>query len=450
MKKSHLGLSVLATALSAPLALGAGFEKNITFSGKNAGKAGTAVADTSGAEALYFNPAGLGGAKGIQISANFSPTWGHYEGPVRGISSAGVTNTYAGASATDTETGDTMMSPVFGALASYGLTDSLSVGLGAYVSGGSKAMYENIQMKAATSGTSLSETTTVKTDLSIVEYALGVGYTVMPGLKVGASYRMINVKGDFWSVSGTGLSGGQISTQLSGLAKTGSGYKLGAQYEGSGWGAGVSYRGATDFTASGTLAARLQTQPGGINAGFGAVSTQDLTVGNGGAATLASSLPQQIVLGGYYDVMSDLRLLGQVDWTEYSKNRQLDLTGSFTVPALLGGTTTNLATKPTVLQWSNQSVYRLGGEYAGWSFAKIRAGYAYTTQVTNSSFASPTLAAPGTANTFTLGLGKSLGEGIEANLAVESSKTSGTGAGLTTGDFATAGTIAHLGFNYSF
>jgi hypothetical protein len=47
-------------------------------------------------------------------------------------------------------------------------------------------------------------------------------------------------------------------------------------------------------------------------------------------------------------------------------------------------------------------------------------------------------------------MGKSFGEGIEANLAVESSKTSGTGAGLTTGDYATAGTIAHLGFNYSF
>ena len=432
MKKSHLGLSVLATALSAPLALGAGFEKNITFSGKNAGKAGTAVADTSGAEALYFNPAGLGGAKGLQVSANFSPTWGHYEGPVRGIlSTDGSTKTYGGASALDTETGDTMMSPVFGALASYGLTDSLSVGAGVYVSGGSKAMYENIQMKGALGGANLNETTTIKTDLSIVEYALGVGYTVMPGLKLGAAIRMVNVAGDFWSVSGAGTNT-QAWIKLSDLKKSELGYKLGAQYEGTGWGVGLSYRLATDFTAEGTLAARLQ----------GAGGYSDLAVANNGAATLASTLPQQVVIGGYYDVMSDLRLLGQVDWTEYSKNQRLVYTGTFA--------TTNLANSPTYLGWSNQSVYRLGGEYSGWSFAKIRAGYAYTTQVTNSSFASPTLAAPGTANTFTLGLGKSFGEGIEANLAVESSKTTGTGAGLTTGDFATAGTIAHLGFNYSF
>ncbi len=438
MKKSHLGLSVLATALSAPLALGAGFEKNITFSGKNAGKAGTAVADTSGAEALYFNPAGLGGAKGIQISANFSPTWGHYEGPVRGIlSTDGSTKTYGGASALDTETGDTMMSPVFGALASYGLTDSLSVGAGVYVSGGSKAMYENIQMKGSATNGDLLEKTTIKTDLSIVEYAAGVGYTVMPGLKLGAAIRMVNVAGDFWSVAGAGANT-QVVVKLSDLKKSELGYKLGAQYEGTGWGVGLSYRLATDFTAEGTVAARTQSTSAAANT--------DATVDNNGAATLSSTLPQQVVIGGYYDVMSDLRLLGQVDWTEYSKNQQLVYTGSFTALTQ----PTNLATKPTYLGWSNQSVYRLGGEFSGWSFAKIRAGYAYTTQVTNSSFASPTLAAPGTANTFTLGLGKSFGEGIEANLAVESSKTTGTGAGLTTGDYATAGTIAHLGFNYSF
>jgi long-subunit fatty acid transport protein len=434
MKKSHLGLSVLATALSAPLALGAGFEKNITFSGKNAGKAGTAVADTSGAEALYFNPAGLGGAKGIQISANFSPTWGHYEGPVRAIPDGSTTSvTFGGASATDTETGDTMMSPVFGALASYGLTDSLSVGAGVYVSGGSKAMYENVQMKSV-AGPNLFEKTTIKTDLSIVEYALGVGYTVMPGLKLGAAVRMVNVAGDFWALTGTGATS-QAVVKLSDMKKSELGYKFGAQYEGSGWGVGASYRLATDFTAEGTLAVRYQTT----------TSASDLAVSNGGAATLASTLPQQIVLGGYYDVMSDLRLLGQVDWTEYSKNRQLSYTGKFTL-----GTEQDLSTKPTALQWANQSVYRLGGEYAGWSFAKIRAGYAYTTQVTNSGFASATLAAPGTANTFTLGLGKSFGEGIEANLAVESSKTTGTGTGAKAGDYAVAGTIAHLGFNYSF
>lgn len=443
MKKSHLGLSVLATALSAPLALGAGFEKNITFSGKNAGKAGTAVADTSGAEALYFNPAGLGGAKGIQISANFSPTWGHYEGPVRAVA-AGNSVAFGGASATDTETGDTMMSPVFGALASYGLTDSLSVGAGVYVSGGSKAMYENIQMKGATGGANLIGTTTIKTDLSIVEYAAGVGYTVMPGLKLGAAIRMVNVAGDFWALSGLAANT-QGVVKLSDMKKSELGYKLGAQYEGNGWGVGLNYRLATNFTAEGTLAVTAQsTTASGAGAGGAA------TVANNGAATLASTLPQQIVLGGFYDVMSDLRLFGQIDWTEYSKNQQLDYTGSFTLPATLGSTPINLATRPTTLDWANQSVYRLAGEYSGWSFAKIRAGYAYTTQVTNSGFASPTLAAPGTANTFTVGMGKSFGEGIEANLAVESSKTTGTGTGSVAGDYATAGTIAHLGFNYSF
>jgi long-subunit fatty acid transport protein len=146
---------------------------------------------------------------------------------------------------------------------------------------------------------------------------------------------------------------------------------------------------------AGTLAVRQQSN--------NSSQTKDLAVSNNGAATLASSLPQQVVVGGYYDVMGDLRLLGQVDWTEYSKNQQLAYTGGFTS----GATLIDLATRPTYLGWSNQSVYRLGGEYSGWSFAKIRAGYAYTTQVTNSSFASPTLAAPGTANTFTLGLGGS-------------------------------------------
>ncbi len=450
MKKSHLGMTVLATALVAPMALGAGFEKNITFSGKNAGKAGTSVADTTGAEALYFNPAGLGGSKGFEVSGNFSPTWGHYEGPARAFSSAGATNTYAGSSATDSEIGDTKLSPVFGLLASYGVTDDLSVGVGTYVSGGSKAYYNGQQFYASGTGTAVTETTDLRTDLSIVEYAAGAGYKLMPGLKIGASFRVINVKGELFGVSGTGLSGGQISTQLSGLSKTSTGYKLGAQYDGSGWGAGVSYRGATNFTASGTLAARLQTKTGGINGGGGAVSTQDLTVGNSGAATLASTLPQQLVVGGYYDVMNDLRVLAQYDWTEYSKCQQLSYTGTFTLPALLGGTTTDLSTKPTTLQWSNQGVYRLGAEYGGWSWAKIRAGYALTTAVTNTGFASPTLAAPGTANTFTAGLGKAINANMDANAAFEYSKTTGTGTGVTTGDFAVSGVIAHLGVNYRF
>src|SRR5689334_551052 len=94
----------------------AGFEKSISWSGRWAGVGGAATAGVTGAEALYFNPAGLAGAQQNEFVANFSPTFSRFEAPV-GTGGAQVLST-------------TQMSPMFGALGSYKVNEKMGIGLG--------------------------------------------------------------------------------------------------------------------------------------------------------------------------------------------------------------------------------------------------------------------------------------------------------------------------------
>jgi hypothetical protein len=61
-----------------------GFEKTVQWSAKNSAIGGAAASSVDGADALYFNPAGLvdnQSGKKAEISANFSPTVGQFECP---------------------------------------------------------------------------------------------------------------------------------------------------------------------------------------------------------------------------------------------------------------------------------------------------------------------------------------------------------------------------------
>jgi hypothetical protein len=79
------GLAIVAigfTGLMGTSANAAGFEKSIVWGGRSSGVAGIATPYIQGADALYFNPAGLAGDKeGQTLSFNISPTQSSFKGP---------------------------------------------------------------------------------------------------------------------------------------------------------------------------------------------------------------------------------------------------------------------------------------------------------------------------------------------------------------------------------
>ena len=396
---------IAVTVLSSSQAFSAGFEKSVFWSGHYAGMAGASTSTVTGAESLAFNPAGLAGSKS-EVSLNFSPTTSKFSGPI----------TTAGTSVDSKSS----FSPVFGALANYRISDKLSAGIGAFVTGGTKAVYEGVALGAAV------PSATIQADLGITELAAGAGYELIDGLKVGAAYRLVMVKANLGTVLGTTPIPNYAA--FDSLSSSKSGFSAGLMYSpaASKWGVGLDYRSEVSFSADGNVSLTPLAGPG---AG---------TAGAAQAASMAGVFPQEVSVGGHYDVADSIRVAATYSWAEYIKNSSLGISG-ITAP-------------PIALNWGNLNNLRLGVECSAvrdWAF---RAGYAYASQVTPSNSARATFAAPGAGNTFTLGAGHSFGV-LMANAALEYSKDSGTTTVADQpifGDYSASAMAAHLGVTYAF
>jgi long-chain fatty acid transport protein len=421
MQKQHLfsktsfATGILSAALVSSSALGAGFEKNVMWSGKWVGVGGAAVSAVQGAESLFFNPAGLSmGHQGLEVSGNFSPTWGRFQGPINAANQ-------------QLSTGYNF-SPVFGALVDYGITPQWGVGVGAFVSAGTKADFGDVSgwpsaFPATTTGP-------ISSDIYVVEYSVGTGYELIPGLKIGAAWRIAQVKA---GVKTAFASGQALTTRLNFAsiddisATRYNGFRAGIQYTASDkkWGLGANYRSNVDFTGKGNLTnnAVAPTALGGAT-----------TTTNVNDVTVSTALPTQIEVGGNYAVLDNVRLFLDYVWTNYSHNQQI---------SIVGGSVPNID-----LGWKNLSNVRIAAECTALQDWAFRAGYVYTSQVTPESYARATFTAPGHGNTITLGAGHNLLTNLEVNGAVERSWTNGSTAATDQqyyGDYNAADWALHLG-----
>jgi long-chain fatty acid transport protein len=412
-----IGLSSNASA--------SGFEKGVFWSGKWGGVAGAAVSGADGAEALYFNPAGMAGKEGLEVSGNFSPILSKFSGPFNPNQSVD---------------GNTSFSPAFGVMSKYGLSRDLSIGAGVYVGAGSKAVFQDVAFGAYTMRP------TVQTNLYEVEASLGAAYQIIQGLKIGAAYRVSFINARFSSESTKDLGGGNVLlnfVDLQNLTKTKwNGFRLGAQYTSNDnrWGLGVTWRTPIDFIAKGTSSGQFETRNG--------TTLVSAFTGNytGGDVSVASSLPSQISAGADYAIIPEkLRLLAQYTWTEYHRNQTLGIDGSVSAAALGGAN----AIPSVNLGWSNET--RIAGglictEVPTWAF---RAGYAWVSQVQPNNSALPQLVAPGAAHTITVGAGKQMSENLELDTAFEYDTASGTGEpNATLGDYSSKAYTLHFGATY--
>lgn len=435
-------LSAVAFALvflTTQAAWSAGYEKAITWQPKAAAQAGAVVGEITGSDALYFNPAGLttGQSNQTELSLNFSPTFSHFEGQHSSSANAASNGPY-----TKTKMG---FSPVAGFTAAYQLSPKLGLGVGYYVSGGTKSKYENLDY----SGISAQYDTlkpTVQTNLAVTEAALGLGYEVAPGLKIGAAWRVIMVNAAFASSSIAG--GNLLNLKIDDLKDTRfNAFKVGAQYMSpeKTWGIGTQFRSPVKFIAKGEGSGFAETLAPGVGI---------LTTG-GGKVDVANEFPLQFVLGGFSKVSSNTKIALEYSFTNYSKNEKVDLSGT-----LSGGTAPapfnpfSLNTRDIPQNWKNMHVGRIGYECTGHAMP-IRAGYALTTQTTPKDRARATFSSPGLGHSITAGSGLNFSENAEFNFAGEYSFASGKGTNAADGvavekEFKSNAWVAHLGVAYKF
>lgn len=416
-----IGLSILVGGIGSS-AFGAGFEKAVMWSGKWSGVAAAAASGVNGPESLFFNPAGLAGREGFQASVNFSPTLGTFNGPI----APGQPNSDTGYH----------FNPVYGVLASYGITPKWAVGIGSFVSAGTKAVYGSVG-NFSSSGTLGAFTASPRAEIYEIDYSIGTAYEVMPGLKVGAAWRISHVQAALGTVySGTYNAIPSLNeAQLDDLgATTYNGYRVGAQYTSSDqrWGLGVNYRSGINFVAKGNATNRILP---GNSTTYVNESLSDVTA--------ATSLPSQLSVGGDFAVTESVRLFLQYDWTNYYHNQEI---------SIVGATASNFATtaQNIGLGFSNENTFRLGVACTALQDWTFRAGYGLATQVTPDTQARATFEAPGIGQVITVGAGTSvMDKTLDLDVAVEHSFVSGDSATAPVpGDFSANAWALHLGATY--
>lgn len=399
MKSSRYLVATLVGVMVAGNAQAAGFEKSVMWSGKEAGYAGAGMSRISGSQSLVFNPAGLAGEGNGDASLNMSPTWIKLEGSIT--------------SQNRREETDHNFSPIAGGTLSYKINENFGLGVGAYVAGGSKALYDGVDVSAAFPAIQAFKPR-IFTDFKVIEYSIGAGYQLSPGWRVGAAWRIAQASGGFSTMKHMTTANlvNYISVINAKQTKY-NGFRLGLQYEAPNkdWGFGASFRNGVTFAAKGIVTGQVVSTATGAN----------VPTSFGPEATLGTSLPWAASIGANRQ-MGNFNLLGGVDFVRYSENKELQVTATQSVGGGAFSSLPNIA-----LNWKDMWNFRVGTEYSGFDAFKLRFGYALTTPVTPVNDARATLSPPGTGHLFTIGAGTSFWDRFELDGAFEYALNSADG-----------------------
>jgi long-subunit fatty acid transport protein len=401
------------------LSFGAGgYEKPALWSAKAASMGG-AVGSQTGADSLYFNPAGL-------VANQLNLHYAQYKG-------------YLSADITDKnrETTNNIPINVGGILSSFAITDKVTVGFGIYGLAGLNTSYDKINF-----GKNDSSLNSYVRDnygrLSILEFALGSSYVINKNFRIGLSVRgqqaeaqmketaLIRAKG----LGGAGISDGSIivatTSQFDKMKGSSFGsYKLGIQYDSDdkNYGIGVSYRSPVKIKVEGKLSGDIvYTNP--TIAGMYGATTGQVYNQKGKNGSLESSVPQQVSLDMHKFLSKKILLLGGINWTQYSKNKELKVGGTLTNPV------TNTDTILSAMKEKKHDMYdfKTGLQYEYDSNKFIRTGFTYTNAVTNKNYAAATSAPPSNYTHYSIGWGSNLSKQWTIDLAAEYYTSSGRGS----------------------
>lgn len=340
-------VAAAAVAATATGALAGGFairEQSAEFQGAAYGGAAAGV----GLSSMYWNPAATAAKTGPGIFSEShyavlfpeadvtveSATPSVTGNPAADIPAAGIAGLINAAPANSGDIADLAL--VGASYASYQLTSDLFIGLALNSPFGLETKPTDTQYAGAVLGRN--------TKLLTFNANPTVAYKVTPGVTVGAGFQL--QYGDGTLRFATGVPAGPSTS-----------------FEGDGF-------------AYGATAGILIEPLAGTSIGLGWRSqlTQNLegtfVAGNLGGARFSGEvdieLPDIVTLSFRQSIRPDLRLLGTIEWSNWSRFEDLTVTG---------GPTGTLASIPT--NWEDGWFFSLGGEYDMHDWLTLRAGVAY-------------------------------------------------------------------------
>lgn len=456
--RNTLFATMATLVVSSPL-WSAGYEKVNFWSAKWSALGAAASAGVEGAEALYFNPAGLVHGSNGEISVNISPTKVTSEGPI------------VGPNTSVEDEGD--ITPPLGVVGKYQLNEKMAIGVGLYTVAGVHAVYEGVDLSTVTSTMSFSGLSVEqKSDLMAMELGLGFSYKATNNLSLGLTWRATQVKAEVSGVTINPIFA--VNAKFKDLDDTNfEGFRLGLQYvnDEKTYGVGLSYRSEVEFEIKGdqsgsyrynsntaVLAAALsgRVTPGSeaaTAAALNAAGVQTLT--SAGEATLKSQLPQQISLGNFFKFGQNCFLFTEVTWTEYSQNDKIRVIGDLRMADAFGTNLGNILADgdgDIDQSWKDQWNVKVSTQYTLDEMSALRFGYVLTTKVTIPEKMRASFSAPGTGHSLFAGYGQKLNESMIVDGALEYAMNSGTG----TNENGFAGEVKntvigmHLSYKYLF
>lgn len=397
-------LGTLLTILIATNALAGGYEKAVMWSGKWGALGGAAVAGATGADAAFFNPAGMVDGPEAELGINASITQSQFNGP-------GVADNVE-------LDGEKLTSILPGIQYKRNLNENAAYGVSLAAIAGSKALHENVG----------SNNLDLSTDIQAVELGLSYARKINQNYSWGLTWRITQVQATFDTMPSA-----TAGVKADNLSQTDySTFRLGVRYtdDSNKWGWGASYRSE--------LALELED---GDAKGGGALAASGT-----GKIDVGSNLPQSLAFGTWYQLNEKAKLYTELTWWDYSVNQNIDIEIT-DLPGANG--------KSKLKQkWSDMYALKIGYEYMKDETLALRAGAAITTQVTHEDYARNTFSAPGDAYSIHFGAGKKLNENSTLDLGLEYVTSEGKGNGKSTdtyeGDFESYAYAFHAGYKYAF
>lgn len=439
---------ILAFVLLSSWAFGAGYEKTILWGGKYSGLAGSAAAGVKGSDSIYYNPAGLAAsAQTVDLTFNLSQASSQVNGPI--VPSANVVNpgptvsafTYAAKQ----ESGKTISTTLPAITYSMMLTDTLALGLGYYGVGGTRANYEDVDFAPR------SFKGKVSSEVTISEFAAGLGYKFSESLRMGLALRYTMTTAAFSAMSYT-QSGSNVVAITNLDIKDAKdarldAVRLGVQYDlNENTKFGLAIRTETKLEAKGKASGTANACANATCAAVVNLSVAEVD------ANISTVLPMAINLGVEHKLTDSWNLFGELVHTQYSRVDKVVVDGTVTV----GSTASEITDIDQ--KWKDQLNVKLAAEYAGMSWP-VRFGYVYTSQVSDAQYARASFTPPGPAATYTLGTGTKCdvsGSPMEFNISMDYTTVKGTGDNSVqplitpAGNYEATSSGVHTGISYRF
>lgn len=369
MRRSLLTCAGVSLVLSASPALAGGYDTPILYSAEHMGMGGAAIGYVDDPSAMFHNPAGLMGTKGLTLMANLTLVTGEI------VSSPGASN--------PNEASDPLLAlaPLVGV--SYDVNDVVAFGLAFYPVASAGAEYN--YNEGGPNGPLVRNFTSVR----FLEFSPGVAVKI-PGTNVslGAGYRVSIVQlGRELGAEGADAT---FDVDMSGVNFEG--FRVGAQWQPiPELEIGVVFRSKTTTEIKDDLG-RVLVEANDIKTEF--------------------TLPSKLGLGLRLN-LDPIAVVADLEYGFYEQNRRNEFTG---VPTA-GGTQLPVPIV-NISNWENAITFRAGVEYGVDNRWFFRGGFLYDGKVSQVDYPSAFGTPPDSTTTITAGFGTKCEDNWELNFAV--------------------------------